>query len=182
MLVSPAFKNAIKNGCAMAVLVEVEHPDGTGYFWDGVGLLEFEGNEYKGAGMVGGISQTRKSAELRIEEVTLWVNALDTEEVESLQDNVKNRLCTIRLAVLNKSRRVVDSFIADEILLDYQQDFIDASGGARLELRGQSGFWVLERSTDAAYSQEELVRDYPDETGLSMIPSLKNKDTAWTKT
>lgn len=182
MIVSPAFKQAIKSGGALVTLVDVEHPDGAGYFWEGVGEIEYGGNTYRGAGLVGGISQTRKAAELRIEEVTLWVSGLDAENVEQLQDNVKNRLATIRLAVLNASRRVVDAFIADEILLDYQQDFVDQGGATRLELRGQSGFWILERTTDAAYSQEEAVLKHPNEVGYSMIPALKNKDTPWTKT
>ena len=182
MIVSPKIKAALAAGCALVVLVDVEHPDGTGYFWEGIGLLEYGGNTYKGAGLVGGISQTRKAAELRIDEMTLWVNALDTEEIDALQDNVKNRLVTVRLAVLNESRRVVDAFIADEILLDFQQDFVNDDGSTRLELKGQSGFWILERTTDAAYSQEEAVLEYPDEVGFSGIPALKNKDTPWTKT
>jgi hypothetical protein len=181
MMVVPAFKKAIKEGCYIAVLVEVEHPNGIGYFWEGVGELEYEDNTYKGAALVGGISQSRRSVDLRIDEMTLWLNGLDSGEVEQLDDNVKNRVCRIRMAALNENRRVVAVHEAEEILLDYQRDVIGENGETSLEVKGQAGLWMLERSTDAVYSQESATAEFPDEVGFTYIPSLQNKDTPWTQ-
>ncbi len=182
MLVSPAFKKAIKDGCFVAVLVEVEHPDGTGYFWEGVGTLEYDGHEWKGAGLVGGISQNRRSVDLRIDEMTLWLNGLDASEVAALDDNVKNRIARTKLAALNDSRRVVAIHEAEELLLDYQRDVIGPDGSAGLEVKAQAGLWMLERTTDAVYSQEAAIVEFPDETGFSKVPEMLNKDTSWSQT
>lgn len=182
MLVVPAFKKAIVEGCYIAVLVEIEHPDGTGYFWEGVGQIVFEGNTYKGAALIGGISQTRRSVDLRIDEMTIWANGLDADEVAQLNDNVKNRVCRVRLAAMSDRRRVMATIEAEEILLDFQRDTISESGEAGLEIKGQAGLWMLERSTDAVYSQESAIVEFPDETGFSRIPALQNKDTSWTQT
>lgn len=182
MLVFPKFLKAIKDGCFIAVAAKVEHPSGDGYFWEGVGELEYAGHIWRGAGLVGGISQTKKSTELRIDEIKFMLSGLDASEVAALDDDVRNRVATTYLFALNESRRVVAEYLIDEALLDYQRDTIADSGAASLEITGQTGFWILERSTDAAYSQEEAVLKYPNETGFSMIPALRNKDTAWTKT
>ena len=182
MLISPAFKKAIRDGCFVAVLLEVEHPDGTGYFWEGVGTLRYDGNDWKGAALVGGISQNRRSVDLRIDEMTLWLNGLDAGEVAALDDNVKNRVARIRLAALNDNRRVVAVHDAEELLLDYQRDVIGEDGSASIEVKGQAGLWMLERSTDAVYSQEAAQVEFPDETGFSKLPEMQNKDTPWSQT
>lgn len=177
---SPEFMEALANGAAPAVLLDVDHPDGPGYFWEGVGELKFEGKTYQGAGLLGTITQTRKSAELRIDEIRFTLNALDPEQVSKLSDNVRNRIVVIRLAAMNERQEVVAVYEVDEVSLDYQTDKFD-QGMAAVEVVGQSGFWTLERSTDAVYSQEEQALEFPDDTGLSLIPSLRNKDISWNK-
>jgi len=179
---STAFMEALANGCAPVVLVEVEHPDGDGYFWEGVRTLEYDGKLWKGAGLVGGITQTRKAAELRIDEVRFTLVALDPEEVSKLSDDVRNRVATIYLAAMNAAQKVEATHLIDEVLLDYQIDKLGADRLSSIEVVGQSGFYTLERSTDASYSQEEQALEFPDDTGLSLIPSLRNKDVSWTLT
>lgn len=182
MLLPPKFHHAIRSGASLAILVDVEHPSGDASFWDGFGELEYNGKVYRGRGILGGIDSTRKSAELRIDEVKLWVSGVNPEEAESLEDNIKNCVATIRIAALNQQNRVLAVYKVDDILLDYQKDLVGEDLSIRIELVGQSGFWILERSTDAAWSQEEAVLQYPEETGFSMISALKNKDTPWTRT
>lgn len=176
------FAKALRDGCAPVVLVHVEHPDGDGYFWEGVRDLEYDGKTWKGAGLVGNISATRKSADLRIDEVRFTLAALNPEEVSKLSDDIRNRVATIYLAAMNEAQRVVAIYQMDEVRLDYQIDKFAADRSATIEVVGESGFWTLERSTDAAYSQEEQALLFPDDTGLSLIPALRNKDIAWTLT
>lgn len=178
---SSEFLQALKNGATPVILVHVEHPDGDGYFWEGVRPLEYNGNTYKGAGLFGSITQTKKAAELRIDEMRLTLNALDPSEVSKLSDDVRNRVVTIDLAALSPDYRVLATYRAEEILLDYQIDKVGSDMMASIEVVGQSGFWTLERSTDASYSQEEQELEFPDDTGLSLIPSLRNKDVPWNK-
>lgn len=182
MLPGSDFSKALRNGCMPVVLVHVEHPDGDGYFWEGVRDLEYDGKTWKGAGLVGAISATRKAAELRLDEVRFTLSALNAEEVSKLSDDVRNRVATIYLAAITPAQRVVAVYQMDEVLLDYQIDKVSADRNVTVEVVGQSGFWTLERSTDAAYSQEEQALLYPDDTGLSQIPALRNKDIAWTLT
>ena len=182
MIQNPDFRKALAEGAAPALLIHVEHPDGDAYFWEGVGFLEYDGKTWKGAGLIGSITQTRKSAELRIDEVRMVLNALKAEEVAKLSDNVRNRIVTIDLAAMTQSHQVKAVYRVDEIKLDYQIDKIASDLTAAVEVVGQSGFWTLERSTDAAYSQEDQALEFPDDTGMSLIPSLRNKDTAWNKT
>lgn len=178
---TPDFMKAIMEGAAPALLIHVEHPDGDAYFWEGVGELEYGGATYRGAGLIGTISQTKKSAEIRIDEIRMTLNALQPDEVSKLSDDVKNRVVTIDLAAVTDTLKVKSVYRMDEILLDYQIDKISADLMSSIELVGQSGFWTLERPTEAAYSQEEQELQFPDDTGMSLIPALRNKDIPWNK-
>lgn len=182
MLTTTAFQRAVLDGAQISVLVEVEHPDGDAYFWEGQGSLVYAGNTYKGAALLGGINRVRKTTELRVDEMRLWLSGCDPEQVDALNGNVRNKIVRVRLAALNADGQVVAVEEVDEILLDYQVDRIGDDRSATLEIVGQSGFFTLERSTDRSYSQEEAILEYPDETGFSQIPSLRNKDTPWTQT
>lgn len=181
MLTSSAFRNAVLAGAQVSVLVEVEHPDGDGYFWEGQGALEYNGKTYKGAALFGGITRTRKTTDLRVDEMRMFMTGLDPEEVGQLNGNIRNKIARIRLAAMNSDGQVVAVEEVDEILLDYQVDRIGDDRSASLEVIGQSGFFTLERTTDRSYSQEEAKLEYPDESGFSQIPSLRNKDTPWTQ-
>lgn len=177
------FIMGLRAGRPLAFLVDVDHPDGPGYFWSGLGALEYDGKTYTGAGLLGGIELSRKSTDLRIDEIKLFLSGLpsDAPELVSLSEDVRNREASIRMVAISDRGKVMGSMLLAECLLDVQKTMISDTGDARLEVTGQTGFWTLERSTDTAYSREDAIRVYPNETGFDFIPILRNKDTKWSQ-
>lgn len=183
MLVDPKFRQALRDRRPLVLLVEIDHPSRFYRFWSSVGTLRYQGNDYIGAGMLGGIEVTRRSTELRLDEIKFWLSGVDPDELTGLLDDVRNRPAYSYLAAVDEQSKVIGTpFLLDEVLLDYQQETIGANGECRVEIIGQSGFWTLQRPTYKVYSREEWIRRFPLETGLDLVPTLRNKDTKWTRT
>lgn len=187
MLVDPKFAKAMRERRPLVLLAEINHPNGTAYFWSGVGTLHYRGLNWRGLGTLASIETSPRTTELRIDEVRMRLAYVDQNSLENLDDNIKNYKAYTWLAVLNNRMRIAgDPYLLDEILLDYSQEDISEQGIATLMLVGQTGFWTLERATEKAWSREESILRFgtdtggePIESGYDYITSLKVKDTKW---
>ena len=189
MLLDPKFTQALrKRTAALAVLCEVDHPDGPVYLWSGVGKLAWDGHVWIGAGVLGAITTAARTTELRIDDVRLSLSAVDTHALSEVSMDIRNRQARTWLAAIGPDYRVIGTPLPlDEILLDYATESIAENGLATLTLVGQAGFWTLERATEEAWSREDAIFQWgtdtsgePIETGFDFITSLRMKDTKWT--
>lgn len=188
MLLDPKFTQALKKGYPLAVLCLIEHPDGDVRFWSGIGDLEYAGYTWRGGAMISGIEVTPRTTELRIDEVRLTLRGIEPDSIAHINGNVQNRLAYTWLAAIGPRQKVVgDPYLLDEMRLDYQSDAIGENGLASITITAQTGFWTLERSTEAAWSREEAILRWGTdtggeliETGFDYITSLRVKDTKWT--
>jgi hypothetical protein len=182
MSVPFAFLKALKERAPLAVLVRVDHPDGVVRLWSGVGLLDYDGHEWTGAGILGSVQASRKSVELRIDEVTLSLSGIDPQALGEISDEIRNREADVWLAALTPRLRVRAVMLIDNISLDHMTDSLSEDGTATLQVVGEAGFWQLQRVTDEVWSDANQQLKFPGDTGLGFIATMRNKQTNWTRT
>lgn len=188
MLLDPKFTKALKRGAPLALMCLIDHPDGFVRMWSGQGDLRYDGEVWRGGGLIANIEVSPRTTELRIDEVRLTLNGLSPDRVAGIDGDVQNRLAYTWLAAIGPNRRVIGKpYLLDEMRLDYQTDNIGENGLAAITLTAQTGFWTLERSTDVSWSREEALLRWGNdtdgnavETGFDFITSLRVKDTKWT--
>jgi hypothetical protein len=177
-------KQALKNNADIALLCEIEHPDGTVYLWSGVGTLDYDSKEWLGLGALAGVEGVKQASTLSLNQITFKM-AIIEPNMQLLQDfisvNLKGKNAKVWFACFDDEQRVIASPI--QILrakLDYQTFSLSEDGSALISLVGQQGFYKLERALDVSWTPEEQKRTYPDDTGFDMISGLQDKELRWT--
>lgn len=179
----PDFLRAIREGKSLAVMVDIDHPDGMVYVWGGIGGLDYNGVTYKGLGTLGNITTAPRTSEIRVDNVILSLAGIeDPLLLNHITYEIRDRTATTYLAVLDDWSQVLGRIVIDHILLDYMIDVLDESGTVRLELHGEAGFWQLTIPSRRAWSPNDQKILYPADTGLDYVPLMENKETKWTPT
>lgn len=166
----------------IALLAEIEHPDGAGRFWSGIGQLAWRGQTWTGSGMLGKITPIKQTSAIAVQEIQFQMSGVDAETASKLNDNVRNLSGKAWLAGIWKREVVPDPYLILQSQLDYQQYDVDEDGNAVLTITARSGFYTLERNIDEAWTTEEQKKLYPNDTGLDLIPGLQNQDIIWSPT
>lgn len=167
----------------LVLLAEIEHPDGVGRFWTGVGPLTWAGERWTGSGILGSITPITQTSVLQIQEMNFNLAGVDSSVAAQLNDNVRNLAGRVWLACLGQGNVVVpDPYQIVDAELDYQSLSASDDGAVTVSITARTGFYTLERAIDEAWTTEEQKLSYPTDCGLDMIPSLQNQDVQWTPT
>jgi len=167
---------------AIALLAEIEHPDGTARFWTGIGKLYWQGSTWTGSGRLGTVTPIKQTSALAIQEIQFQMSGVDVEIAAGLNDNVRNLSGKVWLAGIWKRAVVADPYLILDSELDYQQFDVDDQGNASITITARSGFYQLQRNIDEAWTSEEQKTIYPGDTGFDLIPGLQNQDIIWSPT
>ena len=179
-MITARMRAALEAGRPLALIAEIDHPDGVVRVWSRTGTLTWGGHEWAGLGILGRIAPIGTSKALAINEVSFQLAGVPQKALEFLGANIRNRIATVWLAAIGPRRKVVpEPFQVMEARLDYQTYAVDDNGLASIALNGQVGLWTLERALDLVWSREEIIKTYPDESGLDLIPALAQKDIIW---
>lgn len=174
---------ALKAGRPFVVLAEIEHPDGTGYFWTGIGPLDHDGRTWTGAGKLGSISPVVLTSEIEINDITFAVSGLSADDAARLSASVRGKYGTCWLACLGDDGLVVpDPFKYAKVQFDTQAMQIGDDGSATIAVVGHSAFYQLARAIEEVWSPEDQKSLFPTDTGMDLIASLQNKEVQWTRT
>lgn len=164
----------------MALLAEIDHPDGAVYVWSRVGTLTYDGHEWTGLGVLGRVRPVGTSRKTAIQQVTFELRGVPATATQFLSSNVRGRSGNLWMAGILPGRKVVaDPVLISSVLFDYQTLAVEDDGTATIALIGYTGLWVLDRAQDKAWTPEEIRLTYPDETGLDLIAGLTSKDVQW---
>lgn len=178
-LLSAKLKKAIREGRPYVLMTEIDHPDGLDYRWTGIGDLNWDGKVWKGIGSLGTISAPSETGDLSVREITFQLRGIQQDQVKWLSSNVRNRVATAWIGFLDKRNQIIDTLELFECVLDYQELTIDESGMATITLTARTGFYSIERAQNISWTNERQILTYADDTGLSLIPSLQDKDVKW---
>ncbi len=180
-LVTEDMAQALRDGKPRGLFIAIEHPDGTGYFWTGVGSREWDGHTWNGAGTLGSITPIKHSSEIAIQEIEFKVSGIDATLVSQLNDEVRNLNGSVWLACFGEDDSIIDDpYQLIDSELDYQVFDITPDGIATITIIARSGFYTLDRGVEEAWTPENQELSFPTDTGLDMIPSLQNQDLQWT--
>lgn len=174
-------QSALRRGLPLYLFGQIDHPDGFVYLWTGIGSIVWEGNTYIGKGRLASIGQISNSRELNIDQRVMRLAAVNPEDLTLLTGAVRNRTATIYIGAVENGVVVADPYLLEEITMDSQSFPVDDSGMVAVQITGFAGIWTLERALSIAWTTEEAIKEYPDETGFDLIPSLIDKDTSWKK-
>ncbi|QUS39562.1 hypothetical protein RPMA_12480 [Tardiphaga alba] len=174
---------ALRERKPLALLAEIEHPDGTARFWSGIGPLQWNGYRWTGAGVLGSITPIKQTSALQIQELQFNLSGVDPDVASRLNDDVRNLGARAWLACLGKGNTVEkDPYQIVDAVLDYQSLSAAEDGTVTISITARTGFYTLERALDDAWTTEEQKLTYPTDSGLDMIPALQNQDIQWTPT
>lgn len=174
---------ALQDGSPRGLFVAIDHPDGTGYFWTGVGSREWNGHTWQGAGKFGSITPIKHSSEIAIQDITFSISGIAQDVVDGLNDDVRNRIGKVWLACFRWDDSVVsDPYKLVDSELDYQVYEAADDGTTTVSITAHSGFYTLDRGVEEAWTPENQKLIDPNDTGMDYIPGLQNQDLPWTPT
>ena len=174
---------ALQDGSPRGLFVAIDHPDGTGYFWTGVGSREWNGHVWNGAGTLGSITPLKHSSEIAVQEITFSISGIDAAIADGLNDDVRNRIGEVWLVCFAWDDSVVpDPYKLTNSELDYQVFEAAEDGTTTISIIARSGFYMLDRGVEEAWTPENQELIDPDDTGMDYIPGLQNQDLPWTPT
>lgn len=178
-IVSYRMAQALRSGVGLALLAELEHPNGMQRFWTGIGPLSYDGATWVGAGRLGNVTQVKYNSDLAIQEVMFTLSGVDSADLKWLKSDVRGGLAACWLAAIQNGAVVSDPLQILDAELDVQSHKIEADGSATISITARSGFWSLERELDEVWSPTDQKKRFPKDVGLDMIPELQNQEVKW---
>ena len=172
-------------GTRMATFVELGHPDGTIYVWSGSGIVDHDGHEWLGVGLIAGISGVGSSAEPRVSQVVSVLTGVPGDALDVTTTELKGYTEIAYHAIMRPDDRIVDHLhVAETVDLDTQDVQAADDGSFTISVNGQAGFWQLEHASMRLWSPEQARADYPDgsDTGFDALHQLENLEVSWTRT
>lgn len=165
----------------IALLAEIDHPDGCGRFWTGIGNLYWRGQTWVGSGALGTVTPVKQTSDLVIQEIQFRMSGISQDIAAKLNGDVRNRSGKVWLAGIGKGNTVIsDPMLIADSELDYQAFDASEDGSVSVVITARTGFYTLERAIDEVWSTEDQKLRYPNDSGLDMIPALQNQDVQWT--
>lgn len=184
LALSPRQKAALRKPVMRVdTFLEMNLTSGVERYWNGSGVLNYDGKDWLGCGAITAIQGLESDTEPTVSEVRLIVSGIDAEAISYLQSDLKGQTATIYDAIMGEDERVIDDLIvADVIDLDTAEAVAAEDGTFTVIVSGQSGFWQLEKASDLTWSPDRQKSLFPGDTGLDLLPSLEDKVVSWTKT
>jgi hypothetical protein len=91
---------ALRKRRPLALIAEIDHPNGPARFWTGIGKLDWNGFTWTGSGTLGSVAPITHTTNLIIQEINFGLAGVDPAIVATLGDNVRNLSGKVWLACL----------------------------------------------------------------------------------
>lgn len=151
--------------------------------WSGYGDIVWDGKTFHGGGSFIGISAIEETQDIVAKGVTLSLNGISSENIAAcLTEDLKNRPVTIWWALLSNDPEGA-YFIEDPVrvfsgLMD-TVEFTDSGETSDIRLTVENVLYIGQRAKVARYTDEDQRKKYPNDTGLSRINNLQDKELVW---
>ena len=168
------------------LLAKVESADGPAWFFNGIGILDYDGAEWLGLGRMASVSFAPATTEVQVQDVTITLAGVDDEHLAYLDQSVKGRSAWFWKAFLDEEYRVRFTVLLSDCRLDQASLQVQPNGQSVIQITGVGGFYFFERQEQAFWDTEHQ-RDMlsargldPDsDTGFDMMMLMKNRQLAW---
>lgn len=202
ILTTPGLQQSIENGWPVVVLAAIDHPipavidiwpDGVIRLWDGVGVLSYDGKDWRGLGPFGRVMGIGGSKRLLLRSVTFQLSGIPAEHAIYLDPLLRNRRAQAWVAGLDERGVKVNGEPYQEVdgLVDYQTHTSDENNVQTIELIIGEPVYSIERAQNLSYTPEwanaylarwrERNRGGARITGYDRMAELADATRSWTR-
>jgi hypothetical protein len=165
---------------ARTVAVELDFPSGIARWNASPATITIGGNAFLGVGVLGTISVTEESAELRAYGLTLTLSGIPRDAISlALLQGFQNRRGTVWEVPLNPDTFAV--LASPVIIFRGRMDTCDVQLGdtatVQVQLENRLADW--ERPRMRRYTDEDQQQVHPGDTGFRFLPSTTEKQINW---
>jgi len=180
-MTTPArLQSLLRKGAVRVVgMAEIDHPTRFIRAWNGVGMLDYEGEEYYGFALLGSVTPVRSTDSIEVVEVRFGLSGVDRELLGDLHASVKGRYADFYEAYLDEHYRVAYRKRLIRALLDRPEYSVSDNGKVDYAVIGHAGMYQLLNASSAKVSPEEAKAIYPDETGYDEIHLQQDLQLPW---
>ena len=181
--VSAAVLAAMRSRTArLALMADIDHPDGRLRVWTGIGTLSYGGHEWTGLGGLATVKGVQSSSDPQIVDHTYVITNVGPDAEAFINAKVRGRRATTWLVFLDEANAVIpDPLQIAASTLDVTTYAVDESGKATLSLIGQSDLWQLEQPLNVSLTNTEQRKRYPEDSGFSEVVIIPNQTLKWTR-
>lgn len=170
----------VQEQVARTVAVELDFPSGISRWNASPATITIGGNPFLGVGLLGGISVTEESAELRAYGLTLTLSGIPRDVVSlALLQGYQNRRGTVWEVPLNPDTLAV--LASPVVIFRGRMDTLDVQLGetatVQVTLENRLADW--ERPRIRRYTDEDQQQAYPGDTGFRFVPATTEKEIVW---
>lgn len=164
-------------------LCKIDHPDGVVYTWSGTDHIDYDEKEWLGLGLVAAITGIESTSKTVLSDVQIILTNVPPDVIGDADANIRGRIVDVWYVLLNQHNKVIPNPIKiSEIVLDYPESKAGDDGMYTVIFHGHEGFYNLETALSRSWSDQEQKHQYPDvdDTGFSLIHTMKVKEVTWT--
>jgi hypothetical protein len=149
-------------------------------FWNGVGTLTHDSNDYTGAGHLLNLSKIDESNKVESRGVTLTLSGVPSSLISiALAEEYQDRKVTIDLGFFNASGAIIaDPFRFFSGKADVMA-ILGSGETATISLTAESDIIVLQRINERRRTTEDQKLELSTDTFFDEVPSLQNKSVVW---
>lgn len=179
-------RRALKSGGfgRIAMLAEIDHPDGVVRCWSRIGTLRYLGVDWQGTGPLGRVSGIGGSLRVEVRPITFTLIGVPPASTQFLETNVRNRAARVWMAALRPRSNAIDGDLHPlcEGRCNTMTLKVDGQRRATIDLVVNDPIYVVDRGQSLAYTSEWLKRTHGEElTGGDLIPELVHAEDPWTQ-
>jgi hypothetical protein len=178
---SPAVASAVvQEQVARTVAVELDFPSGISRWNASPATITINGNPFLGVGILGGISVTEESAELRAYGLTLTLSGIPRDVISlALLQGYQNRRGTVWEVLLDPDTHV--PLASPVVIFRGRMDTLDVQLGdtASIQVTLENRLADWERPRIRRYTDEDQQQAQPGDTGFRFVPASAEKEIIW---
>lgn len=170
-----------KDNIQLGLFAEMIFDGGPLRLWSGIGDKLLNGNVYSGVGDLGKVDRIEENAgDVRAAGIALSLSGIPSSMIAAvLLENFQGRPINLWLGLFDPGWNLIGNAIK---LNGYKLDYptIDEGGETcTITAFAESILTDLERPRVRRYTDEDQRNLYPNDTGLSQVASLQNKEITW---
>lgn len=149
------------------------------YLHDGQGTLTWDGNDYRGVGNYGGISQVEEDSEQSASQVSFYLSGIDPTMISiALGEHYQGREVISYIAFLNADAQII---LDPVIEFRGRMDNMDITLGrmATIELRAVDERADWDRPRIGRWNNADQQARYPGDKGFEFAEETNNKEIQW---
>lgn len=163
-----------------ALFVDFDHPAQREFLWNGLGRVRWGGREWVGVGDLARISGLSQTSDLGVQRVNFDLMRVEQADIDRmLQYSVAGREVVLYLGIVNDGVVIPDPIRRASFELSTTRVETDTDGNRFLRFTGLTGIWAMEKPIRRALTDEEQQKEFPGDTGYSLVAEQQSKTYNW---